>query len=110
MELKTNRSFTTSGVNWRNVSEGSECPQGGTRTGRWGFWGSEPGHADSSAVLDKYTAGDTINLSFEGAPQGQCLINLNVTKGGSTLCVSDDIEIPCSREITFTKDAGKTAP
>ncbi|MGW6391594.1 hypothetical protein ACWFR1_14065 [Streptomyces sp. NPDC055103] len=110
VELRKNRTFTTSGINWRNVSEGSDCPQAETTTGTWAFWGSDPDHPQSSAALAQYTAGDTINLSFEGSPQGQCLINLNVTKSGSTLCVSDDIEIPCSREVTFTKDGERTAP
>ena len=110
VNLKANRGFTTSGIDWSNVSKGNECPQGEATTGTWAFWGSEPGKLDSSAALEKYTAGDTINLYFEEDPDGKCLINLNVTEGGSTLCVSDDIEIPCSREITFTREAAKTAP
>lgn len=103
VSLKANRTFTTSGINWREVSEGSGCPQGQTAAGTWAFWGSDPGSPEISSALDRYTSGESINLSFDGAPQGECLINLNVTKGGSALCVSDDIEIPCSREITFVK-------
>lgn len=108
MNLNADRSFTTSGIDWRAVSEEIGCPQGATK-GTWAFWGSDPDSPDMGAALDKYTSGDTINLSFEGPPQQEgCLINLNVTKSGSSLCVSDDIEIPCSREITFTKEEAKT--
>ncbi|RSS50929.1 hypothetical protein [Streptomyces sp. WAC01280] len=108
VELHADRKFTTSGIDWRDVSKGSECPQGETASGKWAFWGSEPGRPDSSEVLDEYTSGDTIHLAFVGPPQGGCLINLSATKGGSVLCVSDDFEIPCAREITFTKESVKT--
>ncbi|MFK0228745.1 hypothetical protein ACIQUL_23585 [Streptomyces sp. NPDC090303] len=110
VNLKTDRTFTTSGIDWHAVSEETGCPQGATK-GTWAFWGSDPETPDMGAALDKYKSGDTINLSFEEPLQQEgCMINLNVTKGGSSLCVSDDIEIPCSREINLTKEEAKTRP
>ncbi|GHG05468.1 hypothetical protein [Streptomyces zaomyceticus] len=112
MTLQADHRFSTSGIDWGTASAGSGCPRG-EGDGIWAFWGSDPDSPETSSALEKYTEGDTVNLSFNGVEQGSCLINLNVIEGGSTLCVSDDIEVPCSLDLRFTKagaDAGRKNP
>ncbi|MER8039058.1 hypothetical protein [Streptomyces hydrogenans] len=101
VKLQKDHRFTASGVDWESVSPGSGCPQG-EGPGSWAFWGSDPGSPETSAALEKYVEGDTVNLSFDGVEQGSCLTNLNAVDDGSSLCLSDDIEVPCSLGIRLS--------
>ncbi|MFD6075653.1 hypothetical protein ACFWG5_08760 [Streptomyces hydrogenans] len=102
VNLQGDHRFTASGFDWGSLSSWDGCPQG-EGAGIWAFWGSDPDSPQTSAALDKYIEGDTVNLSFEGVEQGTCLINLNAIDEGSSLCLSDDIEIPCSLDIKLVR-------
>ncbi|MFL9680264.1 hypothetical protein [Streptomyces sp. KL110A] len=102
VRLQGDHRFTASGFDWGSLSSWDGCPQG-EGAGRWAFWGSDPDSPETSSVLEKYVEGDTVHLSFDGVEQGTCVIDLNAVDSGSALCLSDDIEIPCSLDIKLVR-------
>ncbi|MEN8655018.1 hypothetical protein ABCR94_31630 [Streptomyces sp. 21So2-11] len=81
------------------------CPSGAA-SGSWAFFVDEGEPGGSVFASEEATSGESLVLTFQEVPQGDCVITLNAVDGGKALCASDDPDFSCPLNIKFTKIKG----
>lgn len=97
--ISTDRTFTASGLKSDAFSD-NDCPAGAA-SGTWGFYVYKG--ESMTEVSEKAQSGTRLGLSFNGVPQGECLIDLVAVDGGDTLCASDDPDALCGLDVKFSR-------
>ncbi|MFF4168281.1 hypothetical protein [Streptomyces sp. NPDC001741] len=95
------RTFEAHGIDVKSAIYAG-CPAGDS-TGTWGFFVDEGKPGGFLFVSREASSGETLGITFDGAPEGECEISLNVIQGGETLCATDDPDFTCGLEIRFSR-------
>lgn len=97
LTLSTDRTFTSSGLHSGKLAD-TQCPDDPAKGG-WGFMTDS---GNSSFASKTATSGSWIGLGFE-RKHWACILQLAVVDGGTTLCATDDPDIPCGLDVRFTR-------
>ncbi|WP_158939228.1 hypothetical protein [Streptomyces sp. NRRL S-87] len=98
--LKADRTFTSQGLHLDpSLAEG--CPSGEAR-GDWGFYVDAGKPGDLSIVSTTARSGDTIGVTFNEIPQGDCIISLTFLEN-QKFCISVDPDEVCTFSDRFTR-------
>jgi hypothetical protein len=107
LSLREDRTFDVSGLEIESQIYG-KCPDG-NGSGVWGFFVDEGEEGGGVFESQEATSGNRMALTFNGVPQGECGVSLNVVDGGKTLCASDDPDLSCGLDIRFTRSESERA-
>ncbi|MEV6834304.1 hypothetical protein AB0N17_07260 [Streptomyces sp. NPDC051133] len=98
LSFAADRTFISTGLDSKKLAEEYVLCPGERATGTWSFVAAD----GSASTADKVPSGSQLALYFDEEPKN-CVFELLAIDGGKTLCVTVDLDDPCTPDVRFTR-------